>query len=109
MHNKYHELPFQINIDEFNVQALYEGKVYFEMETHNPSRSLLLLQTRIFDYHPLRQPDFKGVYYLDATSHTIKSCQRESDVPSGCRLMHNWLIDVHLKEDKERGIKALNN
>ena len=105
-----HELPFQINIAELKVQALYDGKVYFEMETHNPSRSLLLQQTRIVSYHPLRQKDFEGIYYLEPHNHIIKTCERESDVPSSDYLLtHNWLIEEHLEQDKERGINPLNN
>jgi hypothetical protein len=93
-------MTFESRVTNDSVQAIFDGEVYYEFKTTAPSVPLLLLQTRIVTYHPKRNPSFHGVYYVDG--HTIHAVRRESDVPSGKRMMHNWLLNKHLAEDKKR-------
>lgn len=109
MNNEKHiPMPFSAHIGEKEVCAIYEGKVFYRMETLNPTLELLLMQSRIAQYHPLRDPNFKGVFYMDAKNQRIESCRVESEVPSGCYLYHNWHLNNHMKEDKRKGIHPLN-
>lgn len=96
-------MTFESRVTNDSVQAIFEGEVYYEFKTIAPSVPLLLLQTRIVSYHPKRNPSFHGVYYVDG--HTIHAVRRESDVPSGKRMMHNWLLNKRVAEDKERKTK----
>jgi len=102
--------PFSSNITKNSVQALYNGEVYYEMESFNPDEELLFnQQTRIMAYHPLRDVNKKCVYYIyiENGNYSIISCQREEDVPSGCHMSYNWCLNIHVKEDIERNIKPL--
>ena len=84
-------MTFESRVTSNSVQAIFDGEVYYEFKTTAPSVALLLLQTRIVTYHPKRNPSFHGVYYVDG--HTIHAVRRESDAPSGKRMMHNWLLN----------------
>lgn len=98
------ELPFTPRITPGKIEALYDGKVYFEMSVMSASMGALLRQSRIVTHHPLRDAKFKGVYYVYSENgqHLIKRCDSERQVPSGCYLYHNWLLNKHAKQDKQR-------
>lgn len=108
MNKSQEEMPFEVNILKDRVQALYNGAVYYEMLSLHPDIELLLLQTRIMTYHPLRNKDSKCIHYLVKESvngeYIIKNCNLEKDVEEHCRLAHNWLLNNHEKEDEKRKI-----
>lgn len=100
-------MPFEITIQGNMMSACYDGKPYFQMESRSPSFDLMLQQSRIAQYHPLRKENIVGVLYVDQANSTINNCATESDVPSGAYLYQNWLLTTHLERDKEQGYEPL--
>lgn len=102
------ELPFKPVIKDHAVAASYQGEIYYKMDCLNPSAYLLMLQSSIVTYHPMRDPDFKGIYFIDHKRGVICACESEKDVPKpDFRLFHNWLLNDHLEEDLKKAINRL--
>jgi hypothetical protein len=99
------EFTFAPVIKNHSVSASYNGEIYYQMDCLNPSIYLLMLQSSIVTYHPLRDPDFKGIYFIDHKRGVICACEKEADVPHpDFRFFHNWLLNKHAEENLKKEI-----
>lgn len=101
-------LIFECRVIEDRLQALSNGKVFFEMVSRNISFDLLFNRSSsIIAQHPQRNKNLKCIYFLylkpiEKNIYEIGSCQYESEVPKNSPLIRNWLANRYLKEEKTK-------
>ena len=100
-------VDFFIVVNKNSVSACYDGKPYYTLKTHQPDEALMLKQSRVVQCHPMRDPNAGGIYFVNTEKRTIGHCFSEDDVPAGCLLYRNWILNKHVIYDKDKGITAL--
>lgn len=98
--DNHHKLTIEIDGSEILVK--HEGKTYFQMESMTPTVYLGALQLKTLALHPKRDPSIGGIYYLTKEegqgNFAINHAITESEVPSGCQMGYNWLLNKRARE-----------